>query len=54
MTAIDRETGMRPSWAAEAFGDPAATDVAQSIARIGADPSIPHKPGARIPELLTW
>lgn len=44
MTAIERETGMRPSWAAEAFGDP-ATDVAQSIARIGADPSIPHKTG---------
>lgn len=45
-SAIERETGIRPSWAAEAFGDPAA-DVRQSLARIGIDPFIPHKDRVR-------
>ena len=36
------DTGMRPDWAAEAFSDP-EDDVRQSIARIQADPFIPHR-----------
>ncbi|WP_329550823.1 beta-class carbonic anhydrase [Streptomyces sp. NBC_00696] len=40
--AIEEDTGLRPSWAAEAFGDLDA-DVRQSIARIKADPFIVHK-----------
>ncbi|MFF1697679.1 beta-class carbonic anhydrase [Streptomyces sp. NPDC058257] len=43
---IQRETGIRPPWAAEAFTD-LATDVRQSIARIKADPSIVHKDDVR-------
>ena len=39
---IEADTGVRPDWAAEAFSDPDA-DVRQSIARIHADLSIPHK-----------
>ena len=39
---IEKEVGIRPLWAAEAFPDPDA-DVRQSIARIQADPFIPHK-----------
>ncbi|GAA4225357.1 carbonic anhydrase [Actinomadura meridiana] len=38
---IQDETGQKPDWAAEAFTDLDA-DVRQSIARIRADPSIPH------------
>ncbi len=38
---IERDTGIRPEWAAEAFGD-SADDVRQSIARIKASPYIPH------------
>jgi carbonic anhydrase len=40
--SIEQETGIRPSWAAEAFGDLEA-DLRQSIARIEASPFIPHK-----------
>ncbi|MFD4555582.1 beta-class carbonic anhydrase [Streptomyces sp. NPDC058469] len=40
--AVEEDTGIRPSWAAEAFTDPDA-DVRQSIARIKADPFIVHK-----------
>ena len=43
---IEAETGIRPSWAVEAFGD-AAQDVRQSIGRIKASPFIPHKDGVR-------
>jgi carbonic anhydrase len=38
---IQAETGLRPDWAAEAFPD-LEEDVRQSIARIKADPFIPH------------
>lgn len=43
---IERETGMRPAWAAEAFADP-ADDVRQSIKRIVADPFVPHRDQVR-------
>src|SRR5580700_9132587 len=39
---IERETGIRPEWAAEAFPD-LEGDVRQSIARIKASPFIPRK-----------
>jgi carbonic anhydrase len=39
--AIEADTGIRPPWAAEAFGD-LDGDVRQSIARIKASPFIPH------------
>ena len=38
---IQAETGLRPDWAAETFPD-LEEDVWQSIARIKADPFIPH------------
>lgn len=40
-TQIQDDTGIKPDWSAEAFGD-LDEDVRQSIARIKADPSIPH------------
>jgi carbonic anhydrase len=43
---IQEQTGIKPNWAAEAFGDP-DTDVRQSIARIKASPFIPHKDAIR-------
>jgi carbonic anhydrase len=43
---IEADTGLRPSWAAEAFRDP-AEDVRQSLARIAANPFIPHKDQVR-------
>lgn len=43
---IEADTGLRPGWAAESFRDPAA-DVQQSIARIAANPFIPHKDQVR-------
>ncbi len=43
---IERETGIKPAWAAEAFAD-LDGDVRQSIARIKASPFIPHKDLAR-------
>jgi carbonic anhydrase len=44
--AIEGDTGIRPQWAAEAFGDLDA-DVQQSIARIQASPFIPNKSSVR-------
>jgi carbonic anhydrase len=44
--AIEQETGIRPSWAAESFSDLDA-DVRQSIARIQASPFVPHKQSIR-------
>jgi carbonic anhydrase len=43
---IEAETGIRPLWAPEAFTDLDA-DVRQSIARIAADPFVPHKDAVR-------
>ena len=43
---IERETGIRPSWAAEAFDDLDA-DLRQSIHRIKASPFIPHTDSVR-------
>jgi carbonic anhydrase len=43
---IQSDTGIKPSWAAEAFGDP-ATDVRQSIARVKASPFLPHGDAVR-------
>ncbi len=44
--SIERETGIKPEWAAEAFSDLDA-DVRQSIARIKASPFIPSKGAVR-------
>src|SRR5487761_961675 len=44
--AIQDETGIKPSWSAEAFPD-LDEDVRQSIARIQASPFIPHKDAVR-------
>jgi carbonic anhydrase len=44
--SIEKETGIRPSWAAEAFSD-LDDDVRQSIARIKASPFIPHTEAVR-------
>ncbi|HET8980602.1 MAG TPA: carbonic anhydrase [Solirubrobacteraceae bacterium] len=43
---IERDTGIRPTWAPEAFGD-LDGDVRQSIARIRASPFIPRKDAIR-------
>jgi carbonic anhydrase len=43
---IERDTGIRPPWAVEAFTDPDA-DVLQSIARLKASPFVPVKDGIR-------
>jgi carbonic anhydrase len=44
--SIQQETGIKPEWAAEAFTD-LDVDVRQSIARIKANPFIPHKDSIR-------
>lgn len=44
--AIEADSGIRPPWAAEAFGD-LDGDVRQSIARIKASPFIPHSEHVR-------
>jgi len=44
--AIEKDTGIRPPWAAEAFAD-LEGDVRQSIARIHASPFIPNKSSVR-------
>ncbi len=44
--SIEAETGIKPTWAAEAFTD-LDDDVRQNIARIKAEPSIPHKESVR-------
>ena len=43
---IQDETGIKPAWSAEAFGDLDA-DVRQSIARIKASPFVPKKDSIR-------
>lgn len=43
---IQKETGVRPPWAPEAFPD-SAEDVRQSIARIKASPFVPRKDAIR-------
>jgi len=43
---IEADTGLRPGWAPESFRDPSA-DVRQSLARIAANPFIPHKDSVR-------
>jgi carbonic anhydrase len=45
-SAIEKDTGVRPQWAAEAFPDLDA-DVRQSIARINASPFVPNKGSVR-------
>jgi carbonic anhydrase len=44
--AIQDETGIKPSWSAEAFPE-LDEDVRQSVARIEASPFIPHKDAIR-------
>jgi carbonic anhydrase len=44
--SIEADTGIKPEWAVEAFGDLEA-DVRQSIARIKASPFIPRKDAIR-------
>jgi len=44
--SIQKETGIKPEWAAEAFAD-LDEDVRQSIARIKVSPFIPHKDAVR-------
>ena len=44
--AIEADTGLRPPWAAEAFGD-LDGDVRQSIARVKASPFVPHSDEVR-------
>ena len=44
--SVQEDTGIRPSWAAEAFPD-ADADVRQSIARIKANPFVPKKDAVR-------
>jgi len=43
---IEADTGMRPPWSPESFTDP-DDDVRQSMARITANPFIPHKDSVR-------
>jgi carbonic anhydrase len=43
---IEQDTGVRPTWAAEAFPD-LDGDVKQSIARIKANPFVPNKDSVR-------
>ncbi|MEU4241765.1 hypothetical protein [Actinoplanes sp. NPDC026619] len=45
-SAIEREVGIRPPWAAEAFSDLDA-DVRQSLRRILEDPFVPVKESVR-------
>jgi carbonic anhydrase len=44
--AVEKDTGIKPEWAAEAFSD-LEGDVRQSIARIKASPFIPRKHSVR-------
>ena len=44
--AIEKDTGIKPAWAAEAFPD-LDGDVRQSIARIKASPFVPNKDSVR-------
>ncbi len=45
-STVLEETGIKPPWATEAFGD-LETDVRQSIARIKASPFVPKKDSIR-------
>ena len=45
-TAIEADTGLRPAFSMEAFGN-LEQDVRQSISRIQASPFIPHKDQVR-------
>ena len=44
--SIQDETGIKPGWSAEAFGD-LDEDVRQSVARIKASPFVPHTDAVR-------
>jgi carbonic anhydrase len=44
--SIERDTGIRPPWAAESFSD-LDQDVRQSIARVRASPFLPNKSSIR-------
>ena len=44
--AIEADTGLRPAFALEAFGD-LEGDVRQSIGRVRANPFVPHKEAVR-------
>jgi carbonic anhydrase len=44
--AIQDDTGIKPTWSAEAFGD-LEEDVSQSMARIAASPFVPHRDAIR-------
>jgi carbonic anhydrase len=44
--SIEEDTGIKPEWAAESFGD-LDGDVRQSIARIKASPFVPRKDAIR-------
>ncbi|MBN9113205.1 MAG: carbonic anhydrase [Pseudonocardia sp.] len=44
--SIQEDTGIKPAWAAEAFGD-LEEDVRQSVARITASPFVPRKDSVR-------
>jgi carbonic anhydrase len=44
--SIQDDVGIKPGWAAEAFGD-LDEDVRQSVARITSSPFIPHKDSVR-------
>jgi carbonic anhydrase len=44
--SLEEETGIRPSWAVEAFSD-LETDVRQCIARIRSSPFVPHTDDVR-------
>ena len=44
--AIEADTGLRPAFALEAFGD-LEGDVRQSIGRVRANPFVPHKDAVR-------
>ena len=43
---IQQETGIKPAWAAEAFGD-VEEDVRQSVRRIRVSPYVPHTDSVR-------
>jgi carbonic anhydrase len=43
---LERDTGIRPTWSADAFSDPEA-DVRQSIARVKASPFLPNRDAVR-------
>jgi carbonic anhydrase len=44
--SIQDDTGIKPAWAAEAFGD-LDEDVRQSVARVKASPFLPHTGSVR-------